>query len=85
MRAELVTSLKRRATEILAELEREKEPILITRRGLPSAYLIDVETFELQQRRMQILEGIASGERDVAEGRIFSNDEAKRKLAKWLE
>ena len=85
MKAELVTTLKRRATEILSELERDKEPILITHRGLPSAYLVDVETYELQQRRMQILEGIARGKRAIAEGRVMTHEEAKRRMAKWLD
>ena len=85
MRAELVTTLKRRATELIDEVSREKEPIMITRHGLPSAYLIDVETFEWQQRRIELLEAIARGERDVAEGRVVSHEQAKRRLAKWLD
>jgi prevent-host-death family protein len=84
MRTELLTTLKRRASEILADLERNKEPIMITQHGLPSAYLIDVESFELQQRRMAILEGIARGERAAAEGRVVSHEEAKKMMAKWL-
>lgn len=56
MRTELVTTLKRQATELLAEIEREKAPILITQHGLPSAYLVDVESFERLQKRMGILE-----------------------------
>ena len=59
MRTELVTTLKRRATELLSELERDRQPILITQHGVPSAYLVDVETFESLQRRMSLLEGIA--------------------------
>lgn len=84
MRTELVTTLKRRATEILADLERDKEPILITQHGLPSAYLVDVESYELQQRRMAILEGIARGEKAVAEGRVLTHEEAKKRFSKWL-
>jgi len=85
MRAELVTTLKRRATELIAEIDRDKQPIMITWRGLPSAYLVDVETFELQQQRIKLLEAIARGERDVAEGRVVSHEEAKRRLARWLD
>lgn len=84
MRTELVTTLKRRATEILADLERDKEPILITQHGLPTAYLVDVESYELQQRRMAILEGIARGEKAVAEGRVLTHEEAKKRFSKWL-
>ncbi|MBW2163949.1 MAG: type II toxin-antitoxin system Phd/YefM family antitoxin, partial [Deltaproteobacteria bacterium] len=67
MRTELVTTLKRQATKILADLRESKDPILITEHGKPSAYLVDVEAFELMQDRMRILEGIARGERAILE------------------
>jgi prevent-host-death family protein len=85
MRTELVTTLKRKATELLADLGRDRKPILITQHGLPSAYLVDVETYELQQRRMALLEGIARGEMAVAEGRAQSHTQAKARMARWLK
>lgn len=85
MRTELVTTLKRQATVLLSELERDKEPILITQHGLPSAYLVDVESYELLQQRMSILEGIARGEMAVADGRTMSHDQAKARLSRWLK
>jgi segregation and condensation protein A len=84
MRTELVTTLKRQATELLSDIERDRQPILITQHGLPSAYLVDVETFELLQQRMAVLEGIARGEMAVAEGRVVSHAEAKTRMARWL-
>ena len=85
MRTEPVTTLKRQVTELLADLERSKQPILITQHGLPSAYLVDVETYELMQQRMNVLEGIARGEQAVAEGRVLTHDQAKARLARWLK
>ncbi|MEW5967002.1 MAG: type II toxin-antitoxin system prevent-host-death family antitoxin [Pseudomonadota bacterium] len=85
MRTELVTTLKRQATELLSDIERDKQPILITQHGLPSAYLVDVETFELLQQRIAMLEGIARGEMAVAEGRGVTHDEAKVRMARWLK
>lgn len=85
MRTELVTTLKRQATELLAELQRAREPILITQHGLPSAYLVDVASYESLQRRLGILEGIARGERAIEEGRIQSHAQAKAKMARWLK
>ncbi|MDN5941258.1 MAG: type II toxin-antitoxin system Phd/YefM family antitoxin [Nitrospira sp.] len=84
MRTELVTTLKRQATELLSDLERSKEPILITQHGVPSAYLVDVETYEILQRRMSLLEGIARGERAIEEGRTLSHAQAKQRMARWL-
>ncbi|ODS64909.1 MULTISPECIES: type II toxin-antitoxin system prevent-host-death family antitoxin [unclassified Arenimonas] len=85
MRTELVTTLKRQATDLLADVERDKQPILITQHGLPSAYLVDVETYQLQQERMAILEGIARGEMAIAEGRTLTQAQAEKRLAKWLK
>ena len=85
MRTELVTTLKRQATELLSDVERDKEPILITQHGLPSAYLLDVETYQLMQQRMAILEGIARGEQALAEGRVATHTQAKKRLARWLK
>jgi prevent-host-death family protein len=52
---ELVTTLKRNATKIIARLQRKKRPVLITHRGRPAAYLVDAESFELMHTRMEIL------------------------------
>ncbi len=84
MKVELVTTLKRQATSILASLHESKEPVLITEHGKPSAYLVDVEDFEFMQNRMRMLEGIARGERAVLENRTFTQEEAKERFGKWL-
>jgi prevent-host-death family protein len=85
MRTELVTTLKRQATELLTELQSAREPILITQHGLPSAYLVDVESYESLQRRLGLLEGIARGERAVEDGRVLAHARAKAKMARWLK
>ena len=85
MRTELVPTLKRQATELLDELERSREPILITQHGLPTAYLVDVEGYELLQSRMKLLEGIARGEKAIEEGRTLTHAQAKQRLSRWLK
>jgi prevent-host-death family protein len=85
MKVELVTTLKRQATKILADLHSSKEPVLITEHGQPSAYLVDVEDYEFMQQRMEILEGVARGEQAIKNGDTFSNHEAKEKMSKWLK
>lgn len=85
MKAELVTNLKRQATKILAELHETREPVMITEHGKPSAYLVDVKDYEFMQRRLELLEGLARGERAIVEKRTVSHKQAKDRMQKWLD
>ncbi len=84
MKTELVTTLKRKATQIIAELRAHKDPILITEHGRPAAYLVDVEYYEQQQQRMMVLEVIARCERAVQEGRVVPHKEVRKRMQRWL-
>jgi prevent-host-death family protein len=79
-----VTALKRHATEILAELEEDRRPLLITEHGRSAAVMLDVESYQEMLNRMALLEGIARGERAILEGRVVSHAAAKRRLRRWL-
>lgn len=85
MRTEVVTTLRRQATKLLADLHESQEPILITEHGQPSAYLLDVADYEWMLGRMKILEGIIEGEQAIQDGRTMNMDEASDKMNKWLK
>ncbi len=85
MRTELVTTLKRKATVLLSDLERDREPILITQHGLPSAYLINADSYEKLTGRIKLLEGIARGEMAIDDGRTLTHKQAKSRMSRWLK
>ena len=85
MKTELVTTLKRKATDIISRISKEQEPVLITQHGLPAAYLVNVESFEAMEVRLQLLEGIAKGEKAINEGRVLNHSEAKQRMSRWLD
>jgi prevent-host-death family protein len=84
MRTELVTTLKRKATDVISQLASDQEPVLITQHGIPAAYLLDVQMYEGMQSRLTLLEGIARGEKAILEKRVLSHREAKKRMARWL-
>ena len=79
-----VTEIKRRATEIIAELEPDR-PVLITQRGRSAAILLDVGSYDRMTARLALLEGIAHGERAILEGRVTSHAAARQRLSKWRQ
>ena len=85
MRTELVTTLKRKATELISEVSSAQEPMLITQHGLPAAYLVDVDTFESMESRIRLLEGIAKGEKAAFDGRVISHEDARTRMSRWLD
>ena len=84
MRTELVTTLKRKATDVISQLNVDQEPVLITQHGLPAAYLIDVQMYEGMISRLTLREGIARGEKAILEKRVLSHKNAKLRMARWL-
>ena len=84
MKTELVTTLKRCATKIIAGLQ-DGAPILITQHGKPAAYLVDVQSYDELNHRLSVMEGIALGEQALRAGRVHSQAEAKRRFARWLK
>lgn len=79
-----VTEIKRHATEILAQLRAGGRPVVITEHGREAAVLLDVDAYARLVQRLEVLEGIARGERAFAEGRVATHAAAKRRLSRWL-
>ena len=52
---------------------------------MPAAYLINVADYERTQLRIQLLEGILSGEKDIRDGKLFTQSVAKEKMQRWLK
>lgn len=85
MRVESVISLQEHASKMLSDLHEHQEPILLMEHGMPAAYLVDVADYERTQLRIQLLEGILSGEADIRDGKLFPQSVAKEKMQRWLE
>lgn len=77
-----VTDIKRHAVEIIDQLREDRIPVLITERGREAAVLLDVGTYRGMVKRLELLEAIARGERDIQEGRTHAHEEVKARMAK---
>ena len=58
-----------------------KEQVLESIKSMPEDKFDDIDVL---LERLVMLEKIEKGEQDIVEGRIFSNEQAKQKLSKWL-
>lgn len=58
-----------------------KEKLIESIKAMPEDKFEDID---ILLERIVLLEKIENGEQDIVEGRIFSNEEAKQNLSKWL-
>jgi len=78
-----VTDIKRKATEIIAALQKSQETLVITEHGREAAVLMDVTSYRMQERKLALLEGIIRGQQAIAEGRTLSHFDVLSRTAKW--
>ena len=85
MRTVDLTSLGRNVAQWFSKLADKKEPIRIAQNGVSVGYLIDFESYHELQSRISLLEGLLMGEQAIRSGNTVSNQDAIRRLSKWLE
>jgi PHD/YefM family antitoxin component YafN of YafNO toxin-antitoxin module len=56
---------------------------MVTDHGREAAVMVDVETWNSLQRRIQILDLVAKGVADLRAGRVISQEDAKARLARF--
>lgn len=80
------TEARARLSELLDDVERRHEHVVITRNGRPSAVVLSAAEYEALEETLEILgdeetlEALKRSDEDVAAGRLFSFDEVKREL-----
>ncbi|MEP6901817.1 MAG: type II toxin-antitoxin system Phd/YefM family antitoxin [Actinomycetota bacterium] len=81
-----ITDLQRQAGQIIGSLAKSDEPIVVTQRGRASAVIISVERYseiEADLKRLdelELLEMVELSRQDIAEGKILSHDDVKKRL-----
>ena len=79
-----ISELEIKTQRLVEHVETTKRPLVITRQGQSTVVLIDAEAYELQQRRLALMEHIAKGKQDIANGQTYTQEEAEALLDEWL-
>jgi prevent-host-death family protein len=65
-----VSNLKAHAAEVLASLDEQREPFVITQNGEAKAVLQDVASFEETQETLALLKVLALGNQEIEQGKL---------------
>jgi prevent-host-death family protein len=64
-----ISDLRQGAADVLAQVRKSRQPVVITQRGRAAAVMISVESYEESEKEREILRRIAQGEREIAKGK----------------
>jgi prevent-host-death family protein len=79
-----ISFIKANAAEVLDELEKSREPIVVTQNGEARAVLLDVRSYEESQETLALLKILALGRKQIETGEVHSLSEAIRSIRKSL-
>ena len=77
-----ISYLKAHPAELVEQVSRTKEPIVVTQNGEPRAVLQDIESFERTRKALAILKLAAQGEAEVRSGKGIPQKEVFVRLKK---
>ena len=81
-----VSDLQRQAAQILLDVNKSSDPIIITQRGRPAAVLISTKRYAQIEEDLELLDDLElaqmlqQAERERLEGKTLSHEEVKRRL-----
>src|SRR5437899_9908360 len=79
-----LSALDPHTQELIEQVRVSRCPLVITKDGQPAVVLVEAQSYAEQQRRLALMERIAQGERDFAEGRTHTQEEVEALLDEWL-
>ncbi|RXK56577.1 type II toxin-antitoxin system prevent-host-death family antitoxin [Oleiharenicola lentus] len=68
-----------------SEYRQGESPAVLVKENGVAAYLVEAKSYEAMTKRLRLLEGLAQGEKAIAEGRVVSHSRAKKRMARWLK
>ena len=69
-----ISDLRKDASNLLKQLRKSKEPLIITQRGRASAVIIGVDAYEESEHEKELLRLLAKGEKEIEIGQGYNLD-----------
>lgn len=80
-----VTEFRARAAALIEQVRETKRALVLTQRGVSAAVVLDVDEYERMAEELELLRDIHAAEKQLAEGRGDSHQQARERALKALE
>jgi prevent-host-death family protein len=75
-----ISYLKAHASEIIRNLYRQQEPLVITQNGEAKVVIQDIKSYEQTQETIAMLKILSLGMRQIEEGKVFPAEDVIQRL-----
>ncbi|MCK4447159.1 MAG: type II toxin-antitoxin system Phd/YefM family antitoxin [Candidatus Marinimicrobia bacterium] len=75
-----LSEFRANAASFLKQVKETKRPLILTQHGKSSAVLVDVAEYQAIIEKLDLLQELQVAERQIAEGKYFTNDQVKERL-----
>ena len=75
-----ISYLKAHASEIVRNLSKQQEPLVITQNGEAKVVIQDIESYEQTQQTLALLKILSLGMRQIEEGKILPVEDAIKRV-----
>jgi prevent-host-death family protein len=75
-----ISYLKAHAAEIVRNLSKKREPLIITQNGEAKVVIQDIESYEQTQQTIALLKILSLGTRQIEEGKVLPAEDVIKRL-----
>jgi prevent-host-death family protein len=80
-----ISYLKAHAAEIIKNLSKKQEPLIITQNGEAKVVIQDIESYEQTQQTIDLLKMLSLGMRQIEEGKVLPAEDVIKYLRERRE
>ena len=75
-----VSEFRAHATNYINQVKETKRPLVLTQHGKSSAVLLDVVEYEKLIEKLELIQDVRAGQKEISEGKGIEHDEALEML-----
>ncbi len=75
-----LSEFRANTAKFLKQIEETKRPLILTQHGNSTAALLDVASYQTLIEKIELLQDIQIGERQIKEGKLLTHEQVKQEL-----
>lgn len=76
-----LSEFRANSANFIKQIKDTKRPLILTQHGKSTAVLVDVAEYQATIEKLELLQEIQTAERQIAEGKILSNEQVEKRIA----